>query len=149
MKNTHKPLPKNIERFIACNEAMRLATLKSEREFLQEAGNMSNAQLHIILSVFQRKMCTMSELASMLHFTRGNVTQLVDKLVANKFVKRIRSEEDRRLVSITLLEKGNRIAQLHLEHVKRVGADWFKHMAAEEQDVMLSCWEKYLSLGAE
>lgn len=142
-KNT--TLVNNIRRFTACNEAMRIATLKSERDFLREAGNISTAQLHIILSIREKGTLMMSELADMLHFTRANVTQLVDKLVDKKYLKRIRSDNDRRVISVSLLAKAKIVAKLYQEHVERTAHDWLSHMSAEEQEGMLSTWEKYLS----
>jgi DNA-binding MarR family transcriptional regulator len=50
---------------------------------------------------------TASQLGERLALTSGSVTALVDRLTARKFVKRTRSETDRRVVSIELTKGGH------------------------------------------
>lgn len=138
-------LKERVERFISINTRTREATLKSEQEFLRLAGNISAAQLHIILSVGQLPDCTMSQLAIKLHFTQANITQMVNRLIEKKFLKRTQSKTDKRVFYITLLTKGKKVFDLHAEHVERTARKWFSKMTEEEQEGMLQLWEKTFS----
>ena len=144
-KSTHHNVPEQrVQRFVQLNTRMWEATLKSEQEFLKQACNISAAQLQVILAVGQSPSCTMGHLAKILHFSQANVTQMANSLIAKKFLKRQRSKEDRRVVYLNLLEKGQRICKLHREHVERTAREWFAKMPDEDQEMMLQFWEKYL-----
>ena len=138
-------LEQRIQRFVVCNEKMRIATLKSEREFLKAAGSISTAQLQLILTIGQYEPCTMSSLAEILCFSRANITQMVDRLIRLQMVKKVRSKEDQRVVTVSLLAKGKKIVQLNREHVERVAADWLGDMDDVEQEAMLAMWERHLA----
>ncbi|MGF7118989.1 MarR family winged helix-turn-helix transcriptional regulator [Methanobacterium oryzae] len=49
-----------------------------------------------------------SKIGKELHISKPNMTPLIDKLVNDKMVKRIRSEEDRRIVNIEITEEGKK-----------------------------------------
>ena len=145
MNNSQKSLKHRVERFIRLNSQTREATLRSEQEFLKLAGNISAAQLHIILSVGLIPECTMSQLAIKLHFTQANITQMINRLIEKKFLKRTQSKADKRVFYISLLVKGKKIFDLHAEHVERTAREWFSKMTEEEQEGMLQLWEKTFS----
>ncbi len=134
-----------IKRFLICNSKMREATLGSEKAFLKLAGNISTAQLQIILAIGDNTPCTMSGLAKVLHFSKANITQMVDRLIYKKYVKKVQSKLDKRVVEVQLLTKGQQVVRLNQEHVEQVAKQWFSKMTDEEQEMMLSFWEKYLN----
>lgn len=142
MKNTK--LNERIKRFVTCNSKIRERTLESEREFLKRAGDMSHAQLHVVLSLAENTPCTMSKLAKILHFSKPNITQMIERLIAKKIVKKIKHATDQRSVEVILLQKGKRISDLHNAHVVRVAKSWFQNMTEAEQEGMLLVWEKYV-----
>lgn len=137
-------LEQRVLRFVKCNAKMREATLQSEQEFLRLAGNISAAQLQIVLAVGEHSPCKMNHLAKILYFSQANVTQMVNRLIAKKFLKRVRSKEDRRVVYVTLLAKGQKVFKLNQEHVERVAREWFSTMTDEEQEMLIDFWEKHL-----
>lgn len=142
MKN--KALDERIKRFVLCNSKMRERTLESEREFLKLAGNISPAQLHIILSIGENSPCTMSQLAKILHFSKPNITQMIERLIQKKMVKKVKHATDQRSVEVILLSIGKKISDLHKAHVERVAKSWFTNMSEPDQEAMLKTWEKYL-----
>lgn len=140
----NKKSTERIQRFIACNSKMRERTLDSERAFLKLANNISQAQLHILLSVDENTPCSMSRLAEILRFSKPNITQMMNGLIQKKLVKKIKREDDQRAVDIILLEKGKKIVALYQAHVERVAIEFLESMTDAEQEVMLRMWEKYL-----
>lgn len=138
-------LEERIKRFVICNTRMREATLESEREFLKLAGNISAAQLQILLAIGENESCPMSQLAKTIHFSKANVTQMVDRLAQKRLVKKIKRRDDQRVIEVILFEKGKKIVNLNKEHVMRVAKSWFSKMTDEEQESMLSMWECYLN----
>lgn len=49
-----------------------------------------------------------SQIGKALYISKPNMTPLIDKLVKDKMVKRIRSEEDRRIINIEITEEGRK-----------------------------------------
>ena len=143
MGGSEKVIEKRIQRFVAFNARMREATLESEKKFLKSAGNISATQLQIILTVGDHPGCTMGAIARILHFSKANITQMVDRLIRDKFLKKSKSKIDQRVCEVVLLAKAKKIVDLNKEHVERVARNWFSKMTDDEQEMMLSILDRY------
>ena len=69
------------------------------------------AQFFTLQTLMAKARYTMSELAKAMGVTMGNMTGMIDRLIKDQLVKRIRSEEDRRVVVVELTKKGRKIAE--------------------------------------
>ena len=49
-----------------------------------------------------------SKVGKVLYISKPNMTTLIDKLVTDKMVKRVRSKEDRRIINIEITEEGKK-----------------------------------------
>ncbi len=58
---------------------------------------------------------TIGDLSNRLYLAFSTTTDLVDRMEKNELVKRVRDENDRRVVVVHLLEKGERIIQEVIE----------------------------------
>lgn len=70
-------------------------------------------QIVVLEFLYEKGPCQMNELARALNFTMSAGTAIVDKMIKLNLVKRERSSEDRRVVTVMILDKGK-------EAVKRV-----------------------------
>jgi DNA-binding MarR family transcriptional regulator len=61
----------------------------------------------MIINSKEDKKITMGELGKRIDMPKPNVTKLIDKLIELKFVKRINSENDRRVIFIQMTKEGN------------------------------------------
>lgn len=106
-------------------------TLKIEEESLirDEFKDISMNDMHIIEAVGDGEPKNMSSIARLVGVTVGTLTIAMNNLVKKGYVIRTRSEKDRRVVLISLDEKGQRAykrhEQFHLEMVRamRQGLD--------------------------
>ncbi len=71
--------------------------------------------LHVIEAIGTEKSKNMSTVAKALGVTMGTLTISVNALVKKGFVERVRSEEDRRVVLISLTERGKKAYKNHQE----------------------------------
>ncbi len=85
---------------------------------------------------------TMKELANEIGLTPGSMTSAIDKLVSSKYVKRIYDKEDRRKVSIELLQKGNAIAEHMNKFSLEIAKKLLNSLPKEERKIMISLIEK-------
>ncbi|WP_258002048.1 MarR family winged helix-turn-helix transcriptional regulator [Mesotoga sp. Brook.08.YT.4.2.5.1] len=74
--------------------------------FTIEAEEMKTIELYILLFVALKGPRSMSSLAKEYSMTKSNITVLVDDMENKGYLARVRSEEDRRVIMITLTERG-------------------------------------------
>ena len=107
-----------------------------------EFKDISYNDMHIIEAIGLRKPKNMSSVAKALSVTTGTLTIAVNGLVRKGYVTRERSEEDRRVVLISLTEKGQRAYQHHAEFhdkmIKAISAD----MDEEELKILVRSLDK-------
>ncbi len=78
-----------------------------------EYHNATANDMHVIEAIGMGKPKNMSSVAKSLSVTTGTLTISVNSLVKKGFVKRIRSEQDRRVVLISLTERGKQVFRKH------------------------------------
>lgn len=79
----------------------------------EEFKDISNNDMHIIEAIGKEEPKNMSTIAKSLSVTVGTLTIAINNLVKKGYVNRVRSEEDRRVVLISLSEKGVRAYEHH------------------------------------
>jgi len=108
--------------------------LRREMRPLFEAFGLTGSQ-YAVLSRIPPGGITLTQLAGIAWVDPGNTSGIVDRLAREGWVDRTRSEEDRRVVRITLSEKGKKaLAELepkHREAVRSLFAALSKEETAE------------------
>ena len=95
-------------------EAVKYLTILVE-EILDDTLNrydikdITHHQLNYLKVIIRMKNPTISELASELKLTKPTVTVMIDKLVAKGYVKKVKSDEDRRCSHLHIDNKGEQI----------------------------------------
>jgi DNA-binding MarR family transcriptional regulator len=100
-------------------------TLKIEEESLiqGEFKDISVNDMHIIEAVGNGDPKNMSAIAKLVGVTVGTLTIAMNNLVKKGYVLRTRSEKDRRVVLISLTDKGKRAYMRHVRfHLEMVRA---------------------------
>lgn len=100
-------------------------TLKIEEESLikDEFKDISINDMHIIEAVGDGEPKNMSSIARIVGVTVGTLTIAMNNLVKKGYVIRTRSEKDRRVVLISLADKGKKAFRRHEEfHLQMVQA---------------------------
>lgn len=115
---------------------------KSGGELLSSLGNLSMQELNVINIIGDNDPSTMSDIAKNASLSLSSVTGIVDKLVKAKLVKRIRSEEDRRIVQGSLTPEGKQIYQNQIEHMHQVLRAILNMLTDEEQEHFLKLFHK-------
>lgn len=87
-------------------------------------SDVSIKEMHTIDSIGEAKLTTPSEIAKDLMLTVGTVTVSLNRLEKKGYIKRYRSEHDRRVVNVSLSKRGRLLYRLHRkfhrEMVKRM-----------------------------
>ena len=61
---------------------------------------------HILKVLKKKGELSISEISRMIHISKSNMTSLIDKLVVEGLVERLRDENDRRVINIAITEEG-------------------------------------------
>ncbi|MDB5743892.1 MAG: transcriptional regulator, MarR family [Polaromonas sp.] len=80
-----------------------------EREL--EPTGLTNAQWVPMLKLYMGRASTAAELARQCALDAGSMTRLLDRLEAKQLCRRIRSDDDRRVVNLELTEAGRAAAK--------------------------------------
>ncbi|HEV7678788.1 MAG TPA: MarR family transcriptional regulator [Candidatus Dormibacteraeota bacterium] len=73
--------------------------------------DISMAQIHVVTTLHQQGALTVGGLAEALGISAPSVTGLVDRLVERGLVERVRAEDDRRTVRVSLSADGQALTQ--------------------------------------
>jgi DNA-binding MarR family transcriptional regulator len=74
--------------------------------------DLTQQQLRYLQVIFRMKNPTLTELARELDLTKPTVTVLADKLVEKGYIKRVKSDQDRRSMHLHIDKKGTKIEAL-------------------------------------
>ena len=102
-----------------------------------EFCDISNNDMHIIEAVGTDEPKNMSTIAKALAVTMGTLTTTMNSLIKKGYAIRQRSEEDRRVVYMSLTDKGKRAYQHHQEFHHEMIEAVMKDMDDEEKAVLL------------
>lgn len=92
----------------------------------EEFSDMTNNDMHIVEAIGLGEVKRSSEVARLMSVTTGTLTRAVDGLVEHGYVVRTRSDKDKRVVYLTLTERG----KAAFEHHKRFHEDMVANVKA-------------------
>ena len=87
--------------------------IESKALITSEFKDISVNDMHIIEAIGEKEPKNMSSVAKIMSVTVGTLTIAINSLVKKGYVHRERSEEDRRVVLISLTEKGRKANAHH------------------------------------
>lgn len=102
----------------------------------EEFQDISNNDMHIIEAIGIAEARNMSTVAKAMSVTVGTLTIAINSLVKKGYVQRVRSEADRRVVNVSLTEKGKH-AYFHHEKFHRQMIDATIEGLSEEETKVL------------
>jgi DNA-binding MarR family transcriptional regulator len=91
---------------LSFKQAHRSLRRRTGRETHGPSGEISQAQLELLIELRKRGPMAVGELAQVSGLSPASVSQMVDRLSEQGHVNKLRSEEDRRVVELELSEEG-------------------------------------------
>jgi DNA-binding MarR family transcriptional regulator len=116
------------------NEIM---SIEEKAIITEEFKDISNNDMHIIEAIGLVEPKNMSTVAKQLSITVGTLTTAINNLVKKGYVHRVRSEADRRVVLISLTEKGERAYRHHEKFHQEMIEATLKGLNGEETEVLV------------
>lgn len=133
-----------IQRFAQYLLLLRKIQDKKGSEFIAAMGKLSLQELNVLNIIGDNDPCIMRDIAKQAVLSLSSITVIVDKLVRAKFVKRLRNEEDRRIVYATLTPEGYKIYGAQIQHMHEVLRRMLEGLTDEEQESLLMILQKII-----
>ena len=111
--------------------------IESKALITSEFKDISVNDMHIIEAIGEREPKNMSSVAKIMSVTVGTLTIAINSLVKKGYVHRERSEEDRRVVLISLTEKGKTANAHHMKFHDGMIQAVLKDLNEEQQEVLV------------
>ena len=105
-----------------------------ERRIIEKCDltNLSSRQLYYLDEIYHLEQPTLTELAEKIDVSKPSATALVYKLENSGYIKKIRSDEDKRSFHIMLTVKGKKLAALH-DNIHYRFAEMMEHCLTETE----------------
>jgi len=117
----------------------------SEKFLLSGRMELNQREVLAIRYLGQQEKLTMSELAKALRAAYSTTTSIVDKLSARKYVERIRSNADRRVIFVRLTETGEMILKEHIAAYEQLVRQMARNLDDREEQTLISLIRKTIS----
>ena len=111
--------------------------IESKALITPEFKDISVNDMHIIEAIGEKEPKNMSSVAKIMSVTVGTLTIAINSLVKKGYVHRERSEEDRRVVLISLTEKGKKANAHHMKFHDGMIQAVLKDLNEEQQEVLV------------
>jgi len=108
-----------------------------ERDHIAVYG-FTTAQYYTLLELKNNRDLTMNELSLRLNIASSTASRIVDKLVQNGYIQRVRSEIDRRVVEVSLTSEGQETVQKIHQNVSRFYRATLNNIPEDDLDTVLS-----------
>lgn len=114
-----------------------ILTFEEDALIVDEFSDISLNDMHVLEAIGLNQKKNMSSIAKVLDVTVGTLTIAMNNLVKKGYVKRVRSAKDRRVVLVSLTDKGER-AHVHHEtfHDKMI-QDIMNRLDKDQMDMLV------------
>lgn len=102
-------------------------------------SDITNNDMHIIEAVGIEEPRNMSVIAHRLSVTVGTLTTNMNGLEKKGYIRRERSQEDKRVVYVLLTEKGKKAFYHHRDFHKKMIKAIIKDLSEEEMEILYRC----------
>ena len=120
--------------------------VKGESEACSEiCGGFNEKEMQVVVFVGQHTSVKMTEISENLNSPLSTLTSVVDKLVEKKFLTRVHSDEDRRVVNVALTVKGKNSFKIFLRRKDEMADKILSQYNAAEQVNFIEYLEKMSS----
>lgn len=128
----------NDEKFLSAMYNLSNAIKNEAEHCCKICGDLNEKELFIIAFIGENKSVKMSAIANYLQAPLSTLTTIVDKLVANKFLLRYNSNDDRRVVKVELDRKGKASYKQFTNRRAIMAKKVLGHLSDKEQEALIA-----------
>ena len=137
-------MQKYDELLVSLRKVIRAIDLHSKQ--LNKTAGLTGPQLHIMHEVSQTDGITASRIAQNVNLSPATVTNILDRIESRDLVTRVRSQMDKRRVSLHLTEKGKELLLKAPQPLQEHFIEKFSGLAEWEQSLLLSSMQRIAAM---
>ncbi len=115
--------------------------MEGDAVITEEYKDITNNDMHIIEAIGIETPRNMSVIAQRLHVTVSTLTINMNGLEKKGYICRQRSEKDKRVVYVTLTDKGRKAFYHHRDFHKKMIKALVKNLNEQEMEILYRCLE--------
>jgi DNA-binding MarR family transcriptional regulator len=104
--------------------------------------DLTKPQLRTLIAISRVKCCTMSELGKLTGYPSSALTGIIDRMLKKRLVKRVRDDDDRRIVKVMATDTGSNLATGFQRKLMRSTSVILEKMGPTDREKMVSLIEK-------
>lgn len=135
-----------MDAFIAASRALVAVAARSLADL---DDDVTLAQYRALVVLRTRGPQRAADLADALEVTPGTASRMIERLVRKRLVRRVRSREDRRIVSVQLTEGGHEVVDRVTEHRRREIERILAHMPSRGRKALTSTLRSFAAAAGE
>ena len=113
--------------------------MEAKAVITEEYSDITNNDMHIIEAIGLEEPRNMSEIAHRLSVTVGTLTTNMNGLERKGYIRRSRSERDKRVVYVLLTDKGKKAFYHHRDFHKKMIRAIVRDLNEEEMEILYRC----------
>lgn len=113
--------------------------IEAKAVITEEFKDLSNNDMHIIEAIGIEEPRSMSAIAKRLSVTVGTLTTNMNSLEKKQYIVRTRSQSDKRVVHVTLTEKGKKAFYHHRDFHRSMIRSIVKDLDEDETKTLIKC----------
>jgi DNA-binding MarR family transcriptional regulator len=129
------------DRLIESSDEMFLLMMRfTKKQLMEESVNDSSItppQLGVLFHLDKCGPMTMKDLSDMMGLTHGAATGLVDRVLKQGLIDRVRLESDRRVVQVSITPQGQELLQRVAERRHAILRNIMQELSLEDRQFML------------
>lgn len=137
-------MQKYDELLVSLRKVIRAIDLHSKQ--LNKTSGLTGPQLLIMNEVAQSDGITASRIAQNVNLSPATVTNILDRIESRELIKRVRSQLDKRRVSLHLTDKGQALLQDAPQPLQEHFIEKFSALDEWEQSLLLSSMQRIASM---
>jgi DNA-binding MarR family transcriptional regulator len=129
-----------VDRYIAVSYSV---TNRGECLVKEQIGSdLTNDQHYMLRYINHADSCTSSELADVFNVKKSAITAIITRLFEKGLIERTRDEKDRRVVYLTLTNKGNELFEKTEDRIHKLVASFINKFDPIEIEQFIETYEK-------
>jgi DNA-binding MarR family transcriptional regulator len=135
-----KDIKELVDRYIAVSFSVNKRAESLVKE--QIGSDLTNDQQYMLRYINKKGTCTSSELAEVFEVKKSAITAIINRLWEKGLIKRTRDENDRRVVYLTLTDKGTELFDKTEERIHKLVESLINKFDEIEIKQFLETYEK-------
>jgi len=132
----------NIQESLGFHFTSITVFIKRSIEQLLKPYNLTHLQFSILMNLYKNNVSTQKEMLKNTYGDEASITRVLDRLEAKGYIKRVRSEEDKRKKKLILTDEGTELMTKIIKYTGYINKELSKELNEDEEKEFLRLLQK-------